>query len=67
MSECDLETSTMGVLDPQGLSGHEKKNDGTGFSPSISVLSCRYHSSKVPYSFIRHLRCITLATDSFIK
>jgi len=51
---------------PTKVVGPWKKN-GTGFSPSISVFSCRYISSNVPYSFILHLLSITLATDNFIK
>jgi hypothetical protein len=41
-----------------------KNKDATGFSPSTSVFS---YFTNVPYSFIRHIRCITLATDNFVK
>ena len=42
-------------------------NDGRWFSPSTSVFSCRYRSTNIPYSFIRHLRCITLASHNFVN
>ena len=37
----------------------------TSFSPGTSVFSCRHHSDNVSYSFIRHRRYMTVATDYY--
>jgi hypothetical protein len=46
--------------------GHS--GDGTGFSLSISVYLCHYHSSIAPYISFVYYRChVTSAIDSIIK
>ena len=39
----------------------------TSHSPRSSVFLCHCHVTDVPLSFIRHRRCIFLATDSVVK
>jgi hypothetical protein len=41
--------------------------NGTDFPLSTSAFPCQYHSTAVPYSFIHHRSCTTLATDNVFK
>jgi hypothetical protein len=40
---------------------------GTGFSLSILILPCHYHSANVPYSFIRLSLMLYNLSNRFVK